>query len=121
MSEMKSPCEELVNTFVRDIAPKIEAFRGGFNWGLMFELFDEAIQAVEDMKGIEGGAAKKQCAVKIILTVYDEYDIDIPYLPNMVEKQALKIIIDVVIDGIVAILNKRGVFVHEDDAEAGAT
>ena len=112
MEEMQSPCAELVNTFVRDIAPKIEVFKDGFNWGVMFELFDDAIQAVENMKGIEGGTAKKECAIQIILTVYDEYDIDIPYLPNMVEKQALKIIIDVVIDGLVAILNKRGVFAH---------
>ena len=121
MEKTTSPCAKLVNTFVMDIAPKIEGFREGFNWGLMFELFDEAIQAVEDMKEIEGGAAKKRCAVEIILTVYDEYDIDIPYLPNMVEKQALKIIIDVVIDGIVAILNKRGVFEHGSDAASDGT
>jgi ketopantoate reductase len=59
------------------------------------------------------GPEKKACAIDIILAVYDEYDLDIPYLPNMFEKQMLKVIIDVAIDGIVAILNKHGVFAHE--------
>ena len=118
MEETREPCAELVNTFVRDIAPKIETLKDKFSWGAMFELFDEAIQAVEEMKGIGDGPAKKACAVEIVLTVYDEYNIDIPYLPNMVERQALKVFINVVIDGIVAILNKRGVFVHGEAPEA---
>ncbi len=115
MQEARTPCQELTNTFVRDIAPRIKVFKEGFDWSVMFELFDEAIQAVEDMQAIKGGAQKKACATEIILAVYDEYDIDIPYLPAMIEKQALKFIVDVVIDGIVAILNKRGVFVHNTE------
>ncbi|MBN1934719.1 MAG: hypothetical protein JW934_08630 [Anaerolineae bacterium] len=113
MEETTRPCQQLVQSFVKGIAPKIERFKEGFDWSIMFELFDDAIQAVEEMEEIEGGAAKKACAVEIILAVYDEYKIDIPFLPAMFEKQALKFIINYAIDGIVAILNKRGVFVHD--------
>ncbi len=112
MEETMTPCQQLVQRFVHQVAPKIESFKQGFDWKIMFELFDDAIQAVEEMKAIQGGAAKKACATEMILAVYDEYKIDIPYLPAMFEKQALKFIINYAIDGIVAILNKRGIFVH---------
>lgn len=115
MEETTRPCEKLVKTFVENIAPKMEGFKKGFNWALMFELFDDAVQAVENMKEIQGGEQKKACAIEIILAVYETYQIDIPYLPALVEKQALKFIVNVVIDGIVAILNKRGIFAHDDE------
>ncbi len=118
MEETTSPCQKLTATFVKTIAPKIEKFKQGFDWSIMFELFDDAIQAVEEMKEVQGGAAKKACATEMILAVHQEYQIDIPFLPAMFEKQALKFIVNYVIDGIVAILNKRGVFVHDTpDAE----
>lgn len=113
MEETVTPCQQLVQRFVHDVAPKIEGFKQGFDWKIMFELLDDAIQAVEEMKAIQGGAAKKACATEMILAVYDAYKIDIPFLPTMLEKQALKFIIGYAIDGIVAILNKRGIFVHD--------
>ena len=75
-------------------------------------------------EGVGGGAEKKSCAIEIVLAVYDEYRFDIPYLPNMFEKQMLKLIVEIAIDGIVEILNRHGIFVHgaesaETEAPAG--
>lgn len=113
MEEKTNPCEKLIAKFVDDIAPKIESLRGGFNAAVLFEIFDDAVQAVESMKEIQGGKEKKACAIKMILAVYDKYKLDlVPGVPSMLEKQALEMFLNVAIDGIVAILNKRGVFVH---------
>ena len=113
MEEIGKPCEKLTETFLQRIAPKMQDLTQQFTWAGLFDMFDDVVQAVEEMKGVEGGAEKKACATHIILTVYDTYRFDIPYLPNMFERQMLKIIVDITIDGIIAILNKRGVFVHE--------
>ncbi len=111
--ETASPsCEKLIATFVEQIAPKMEALQKEFSWAGLFDMFDDVVQAVEDMEGVGNGPAKKACAIEVVLAVYDKYQFDIPYLPNMFEKQMLKVILDVAIDGIVAILNKRGIFVH---------
>ena len=114
MSEgtVSQPCEKLKATFVEQIAPKMEALVKEFSWSGLFGLFDDVVQAVEEMEGVEGGAEKKACAIDIILAVYDEYQFDIPYLPNMFERQMLKLIVEIAIDGIVEILNRRGIFVH---------
>ncbi len=106
------PCEQLKETFIEQIAPQMEAMVKEFSWSGLFGLFDEVIQAVEQMEGVGSGAEKKACAIEIVLGVYDEYQFDIPYLPNMFEKQMLKLIVEIAIDGIVEILNRRGVFVH---------
>jgi hypothetical protein len=113
------PCEKLKATFVEQIAPKMDALVKEFSWSGLFGLFDDAVQAVEEMEGVGGGSAKKACAIEIILAVYDEYQFDIPYLPNMFERQMLKLIVEIAIDGIVEILNRRGIFVH--GAESSAT
>ena len=107
-----NPCEKLTEQFLKEIAPQMQILVAEFSWGGLFALFDDVIQAVETMEEISGGAAKKACAIDLVLAVYDEYKFDIPYLPNMFERQMLKTILDAAIDGIVAILNKRGVFVH---------
>jgi ketopantoate reductase len=112
MSIETNPCQELEATFLVQIAPQMEELVQEFSWGGLFGMFDDVVQAVEDMKEIGSGPQKKACAIDIVLAVYDQYRFDIPYLPNMFEKQMLKMILDVAIDGIVAILNKRGVFVH---------
>ena len=115
------PCEKLKATFVEQIAPKMDVLVKEFSWSGLFGLFDDVIQVVEEMEGIGGGAAKKACAIEIILAVYDEYQFDIPYLPNMFEKQMLKLIVEIAIDGIVEILNRRGIFVHgAEPSGAGA-
>ena len=106
------PCEQLKETFIKQIAPQMETLVKEFSWSGLFGLFDEVIQAVEQMEGVSGGSEKKACAIEIILAVYDEYQFDIPYLPNMFERQMLKLIVEIAIDGIVEILNKHGVFVH---------
>jgi ketopantoate reductase len=113
------PCEKLKESFVEKIAPKMEALVKEFSWGELFGLFDDVVQAVEEMEGVVGGAEKKECAIDIILAVYDKYQFDIPYLPNMFEKQMLKLIVEIAIDGIVEILNRRGIFVH--GAESSGT
>lgn len=105
-------CEQVKDTLLEQIAPEMEGLVKDFSWAALFGLFDDVIQAVEAMQGIGGGAQKKACAVEIILAAYDKYRFDIPYLPNMFEKQMLKLIVDIAIDGIVEILNRRGVFVH---------
>ena len=105
-------CEKVKDTLLEQIAPEMEALVREFSWAALFGLFDNVIQAVESMQGVGGGAQKKSCAVDIILAAYDKYRFDIPYLPNMFERQMLKLIIDIAIDGIVEILNRRGVFVH---------
>ena len=109
---MPQPCQKLIQTFLVQIAPKMEDLKGEFSWPALFELFDDAVDAVENMKEIQGGQQKKECAIELIMAVYDRYQLDIPYLPNMFEKKILRTILNVVIDGIVAILNKRGVFEH---------
>ena len=106
------PCEELKATFIEQIAPRMDALVKEFSWGALFGLLDDVVQAVEEMEGVSGGAEKKACAIEIVLAVYDKYQFDIPYLPNMFEKQMLKLIVEIAIDGIVEILNKRGIFVH---------
>ncbi len=106
------PCEVLKTTFLDSIAPQMKELVSAFSWSGLFALFDDVVQAVEELEGIDTGSEKKQCAIDIILAVYDEYHFDIPYLPNLFEKQMLKLILDAAIDGIVAILNKRGIFVH---------
>lgn len=105
-------CEKVKDTLLEQIAPEMEKLVKEFSWSALFGLFDDVIQAVESMQGVDGGAQKKACAVEIILAAYDKYGFDIPYLPNMFERQMLKLIVDIAIDGIVEILNRRGVFVH---------
>jgi ketopantoate reductase len=114
MSEttISAPCERLIATFVEQIAPKMEALVKEFSWAGLFELFDDVVQAVENMEGIGKGPDKKACAIEIVLAVYDKYQFDIPYIPSIFERRLLKLILDMAIDGIVAILNKRGIFVH---------
>ena len=109
---VSQPCEKAKATFLEQIAPQMDVLVREFSWSGLFAMFDDVIQAVESLEGLESGAAKKACAIEIVLAVYDEYHFDIPYLPNMFEKQMLKVIVEVAIDGIVEILNKRGVFVH---------
>ena len=110
---MTTACEKLTATFVEQIAPKMETLTQEFTWAGLFELFDDVVQAVEEMKGVGSGAEKKACAIEIVLAVYDRYQFDIiPYLPGALERQLLKLVLDFAIDGIVAILNKRGIFVH---------
>jgi hypothetical protein len=114
MSEGNVPpsCAKVKDTLLEQIAPQMDALVKKFSWSALFGLFDDVVQAVEEMEGVGSGAEKKACAVEVILAAYDKYRFDIPYLPNMFEKQMLKLIVDIAIDGIVEILNRRGVFVH---------
>ncbi len=105
-------CEKVKATLLEQIAPEMEALVKEFSWASLFGMFDDVVQAVEDMEGVGSGAEKKACAIEIILAAYDKFKFDIPYLPNMFEKQMLKLIVEIAVDGIVQILNKRGIFVH---------
>jgi hypothetical protein len=107
-----TPCDELKDQFLDNIAPKIQTLANNFNWGGLFALIDDAVEAVEVARGAGNGPEKKACVIDIVLAVYDRSNFDIPYLPRMVEKDGLRILLDVAIDGIVEILNRRGVFVQ---------
>jgi ketopantoate reductase len=106
------PCAKVKDELLEQIAPQVETLVKEFTWAGLFAVFDDVVQAVEDAGDIGTGPEKKACAVDITLAVYDKYQFDIPYLPNMFERQMLKLIVEIAIDGIVAILNKRGLFVH---------
>ncbi len=109
---MKTACDEARDIFLNEIAPAIKALGEEFTWTGFFSLLEDAIKAVEKVMGAGNGPQKKACVLDIITDVYDQYEIDIPYLPNMFEKMALKWILDVAIDAIVELLNKNGIFVH---------
>lgn len=109
---MATPCDQVKEVFLEEIAPTMEQLIKGFSWTTFFSIVEDAIKAVEAMKGFESGPEKKACATDCILAVYDQYQIDIPYLPAMFEKAALKAVLDIGIDVIVELLNKNGIFVH---------
>lgn len=112
-------CDDLKTQFLETITPNIEALTKEFTWSGLFALIDEAVQAVEITQGIGSGPEKKACVIDIILEAYDRANFDIPYLPNMFEKTGLKMLLDIAIDGIVEILNRRGIFVHGAQPNAG--
>lgn len=105
-------CDELKAQFLTKLAPQIEALAAEFSWNKLFALIDDAVQTVEVAQGAGNGPEKKACVIDIVLEVYDRSNFDIPYLPNMFEKNGLRILLDVTIDGIVEILNRRGIFVR---------
>ncbi|MFQ5611051.1 MAG: hypothetical protein ACE5H9_02860 [Anaerolineae bacterium] len=107
-----SACDDLKTQFLEEITPAIEELTREFTWGGLFALIDEAVQAAETTESIGSGPQKKACVIDIILEAYDRSNFDIPFLPNMFEKTGLKLVLDIVIDGIVEILNRRGIFVH---------
>ncbi|TEU15008.1 MAG: hypothetical protein E3J21_14380 [Anaerolineales bacterium] len=109
---MATPCEQVQDVFLKEIAPTIEQLVKEFSWPTLFSIVEDAIKAVEAMEGLDSGPEKKACAVDCILAVYDRYKIDIPFLPAMFERAALKAVLDIAIDAIVELLNKNGIFVH---------
>ena len=109
---MATPCEQMQEVFLREIAPTMEQLVKAFSWTTFFSVVEDAIKAAEAMEGLGSGREKKACVVDCILAVYDQYQIDIPYLPAMFEKVALKAVLDIGIDVIVELLNKNGIFVH---------
>lgn len=106
------PCERVKATLLEELAPQLEALAKAFSWGGLFAMFDDVVQAVEDMRAIGSGPDKKACVIHIVLAAYDTYRFDIPLIPDLTERQVLKWVLEIAIDGIVAILNKRGIFVH---------
>ena len=109
---MATPCDQVQEVFLEEIAPTMEQLVKAFSWTTFFSVVEDAIKAVEAMQGFQSGPEKKACAIDCILAVYDRYQIDIPYLPAMFEKAALKAVLEVAIDAIVELLNKNGIFVH---------
>jgi hypothetical protein len=109
---MTTPCDNLQEVFLKEIAPTMEQLVKEFSWSMFFSVVEDAIKAAEAMEGLDSGPEKKACVVDSILAVYDQYQIDIPYLPAMFEKAALKAVLDIGIDAIVELLNKNGIFVH---------
>jgi hypothetical protein len=109
---MATPCEQVKDVFLKEIAPTMEQLVKEFSWPTLFSVVEDAIKAVEAMEGLDSGPEKKACVIDCILAVYDQYQIDIPLLPAMFEKTALKAVLDIAIDAIVELLNKNGIFVH---------
>ena len=109
---MTTPCDEMKEVFLKEIAPTMEQLVTEFSWTTLFSVVEDAIKAAEAMEGLDSGPEKKACVIDSILAVYDQYKIDIPYLPAMFERSALKAVLDIGIDAIVELLNKNGIFVH---------
>jgi hypothetical protein len=109
---MATPCDKLQEVFLKEIAPTMEQLVKEFSWPMLFSVVEDAIKAAEAMEGLDSGPEKKACVIDSILAVYDQYQIDIPFLPAMFEKAALKAVLDIGIDAIVELLNKNGIFVH---------
>jgi len=109
---MTTPCDKLQEVFLKEIAPTMEQLVKEFSWPMFFSVVEDAIKAAEAMEGLDSGPEKKACVIDSILAVYDQYQIDIPYLPAMFERAALKAVLDIGIDAIVELLNKNGIFVH---------
>jgi hypothetical protein len=109
---MATPCDEMQEVFLKEIAPTMEQLVQDFSWTMFFSVVEDAIKAAEAMEGLGSGPEKKACVIDCILAVYDQYKIDIPYLPAMFERSALKAVLDIGIDAIVELLNKNGIFVH---------
>ena len=109
---MATPCDQVKEVFLKGVAPKMEQLVKEFSWPMLFSVVEDAIKAAEAMEGLDSGPEKKACVIDCILAVYDQYQIDIPYLPAMFEKAALKAVLDIGIDAIVELLNKNGIFVH---------
>ena len=109
---MATPCDQVKEVFLKEIAPTMEQLVKEFSWTTFFSVVEDAIKAAEAVEGLGSGPEKKACVVDCILAVYDQYQIDIPYLPAMFEKAALKAVLEVAIDVIVELLNKNGIFVH---------
>ncbi len=109
---MATPCEQVKEVFLQEVAPAMEQLVKAFSWPAFFSVVEDAIKTAEAMEGLGSGPEKKACVIECILAVYDQYQIDIPYLPAMLEKAALKAVLDVGIDVIVELLNKNGIFVH---------
>jgi hypothetical protein len=109
---MATPCDQVKEVFLKEVAPTMEQLVEEFSWPMLFSMVEDAIKAVEAMEGLDSGPEKKACAIDCVLTVYDHYQIDIPYLPAMFEKAALEAVLNIAIDAIVELLNKNGIFVH---------
>lgn len=109
---MATPCDQVKEVFLKEIAPTMEQLVKGFSWPMLFSMVEDAIKAAEAMEGLDSGPEKKACVVDCVLAVYDQYQIDIPYLPAMFEKAALEAVLNIGIDVIVELLNKNGIFVH---------
>jgi hypothetical protein len=109
---MATPCGQVQEVFLKEIAPTMEQLVKEFSWPTLFSMVEDAIKAVEAMEGLDSGPEKKACAIDCVMAVYDQYQIDIPFLPAMFEKAALKAVLDIGIDVIVELLNKNGIFVH---------
>jgi len=109
---MATPCDKVQEVFLKEIAPTMEQLVAEFSWPMLFSIVEDAIKAVEAMEGLDSGSEKKACVIDCVLAVYDQAQIDIPYLPAMFEKAALEAVLNIGIDVIVELLNKNGIFVH---------
>ena len=109
---MATPCDEMQEVFLKEIAPTMEQLVKEFSWTTFFSVVEDAIKAAEVMEGLDTGPEKKACVIDCVLAVYDRYQIDIPYLPALFERSALESVLNIAIDAIVELLNKNGIFVH---------
>ncbi|MFH0926268.1 MAG: hypothetical protein V1872_11695 [bacterium] len=79
---------------------------------------------VEEFTG-KPGTEKKTMVISALEDIYIACGLDIPCIPNFLERTLLfKYIIPAIIDGVVVLLNKKGVFKHEqgvDCHECGLT
>ncbi|MFH0925263.1 MAG: hypothetical protein V1872_06470 [bacterium] len=74
---------------------------------------------VEEFTG-KPGTEKKAMVISALENIYVACGLDIPYVPNFLERTLLfKYIIPAIIDGVVALLNKKGVFKHEQGLMVG--
>ena len=85
---MATPCDQVQEVFLKEIAPAMEQLVKEFSWPTLFSMVEDAIKAVEAMEGLDSGPEKKACAIDCVLAVYDQYQVDIPFLPAMFEKAA---------------------------------
>jgi hypothetical protein len=110
---MTTACDQVREIVFRELVPGIEDLMAEFSWVKLISVLEDIIKTAESVMGTGSGAEKKKCVIDIMLDVYDQYQIDIPYLPNMFEKPVLNALLGVIIDAIVMLLNKNEVFAHE--------
>lgn len=78
-----------------------------------YDVLVEVIKGVEALNTETAGQDKKELAKAVSYELYKKY-INIKFVPDALEYMIVEAILNIVIDTIVAELNKKGIFTHKE-------
>lgn len=106
---------------VQELIKKFKEYKADGKLGVLdifrfiMDCLTEFVVVVEEFKE-KTGVEKKSIVIKALEDIYVICGLDIPYVPNFLERPIIfRYLIPAVIDSVVGLLNKKGMFKHEQE------